>query len=160
MTSLVFWQRWLLAASIMLILFGLTLACFPSSPIFGILLHAVNDSFWGTVETPANVRGFQSWVLGAWGATIAGWGVFSFFLGRFAFLDRRPWAWRSYAAGICLWYLVDTAVSLQHGVLANVLLNTLILFVFVLPLAGTWAAFFRSPFLPGDPGKGEGSRPA
>jgi len=160
MTSLVFWQRWLLAASILLILFGLALACFPSSPIFGILLRDVNDSFWGTVDTPANVRGFQSWVLGAWGATIAGWGVFALFQGRYAFLERRPWAWRGYAAGIGLWYLVDTAVSLQHGVMANAFFNTLILFVFALPLAGTWAAFFRSPPPPGDSGRGEGGQPA
>jgi hypothetical protein len=160
MTSFTFWQRWLLAASLSLILFGLALACFPSSPIFGVLQHAVNESFWGTVESPTNVRRFQSWVLGAWGATIAGWGVFSFFLGRYAFPERRPWAWRGFAAGICLWYLLDTAISLLHGVVVNAIFNTLILLVFAMPLAGTWAAFFRPPPPPTAAGEGTGSPPA
>ena len=41
------------------------------------------------------------------------------------------------------WYVLDTAISLYHGVFFNAALNTLILVLILLPLGFTRQAFFE-----------------
>jgi len=84
------------------------------------------------------VAAFQRWIYGVLGATVAGWGVFVYFLARFPFARRERWAWHCALVGILLWFTLDTGISLAAGVFFNVGLNSLIFLLAIIPLAFTW----------------------
>jgi hypothetical protein len=48
--------------------------------------------------------------------------------------QQQSWAWRGLVVALLAWYLLDTAISLYHGVLFNVAFNSLLLILFLPPL--------------------------
>lgn len=54
---------------------------------------------------------------------------------------RRTKSEASLAAGLALWYPLDTGRSLYHRVYANAVVNTALLVVLVIPLIGTFSKF-------------------
>ncbi len=144
MTSFVFWQRWLFAVALVIILFGLALAFFNQTPVFDLLFNRqVDPVFWGGQGPPAESAAFQRWAYGVLGATVAGWGVFLAFIAAAPFRRRERWAWSCVALGIALWYLADTALSLANRVYFNAAFNTLLLVLVALPLVLTRRQFER-----------------
>jgi hypothetical protein len=136
-----FWQQWLFVVCLAIVIFGLVLAVFNQTPIFDFLFNnQVNLAFWGTQEGPEIAVGFQRWIYGVLGATMAGWGVCLAFLARYPFQRRERWAWTCMVTGLLLWYVVDTAISLAY-VPFNVAFNTLLLAAIGLPLLATRKAF-------------------
>ena len=129
-----FWIRWLGVASLGLVLFGLTMALLNRTPLFDVFNRAIDPRFW-PAGIPPGAASFQGWVYGAWGATVAGWGLTSAFVVRFALSRRQPWAWWALVTGIGVWFVIDTALSARAGVWVNVGLNTSLLAVFAVPLA-------------------------
>lgn len=128
------WLRWLWTASLGLVLFGLGMALLNRTPVFDVFNRSIEARFWpGGI--PDGTGSFQGWVYGAWGATVAGWGITAAFVVRFALSRRQPWAWWALVAGIGVWFVIDTAVSALAGVWVNVGLNVLVLLVFAVPLA-------------------------
>ena len=137
-----FWSRWLLFAGVLLALFGLATAFFNQSSFFDSLFNSnVDPVFWGTAGVPAASRGFQRWVYAVLGATIAGWGVTLAFLAYHPFRKRELWCWNCILAGMLAWYLPDTLLSLQAGVVFNAVFNTLLLILVLLPLVITRREF-------------------
>lgn len=126
--------RWLGVASLGLVLFGLTMALLNRTPVFDVFNRSIDPRFW-PAGAPPGVSGFQAWVYGAWGATVAGWGITAAFVVRYALPRREPWAWWALVAGIGVWYVIDTAISALSGVWINVALNSVLLIVFGVPLA-------------------------
>lgn len=138
MGSFIFWQRWLLVFAVLLILFGVGMVFFNTTSIFDIFFNDnINPAFWGSGGTDPTALKFQSWVYGLLGATIAGWGVFIFFLVKNPFAQREKWAWTCIFWGLLLWYVLDTGASIYHGVLFNALFNTAIFLVALIPLLFT-----------------------
>ena len=130
------WTRWLLLVSAGLAAFGLVMALFGGTPFFGPLNALYDPPFWPQ-GAPVAVTEFRAWVYGAWGATIAGWGIVLLFVVRGPFAAHEAWAWRAIALGTGAWFVLDTAVSVLHGVVANVLLNMAVFALIALPLWGT-----------------------
>jgi hypothetical protein len=139
-----FWCRWLWIASLVLIVFGIAMALLNRTIAFSTMNRSIDPVFW-PAGLPDAVTAFQGWVYGAWGATVIGWGVMTAALVRFAFPRREAWAWWAMVAGIGAWYVVDTAISAAHGVWVNVVLNTVLMVMFGIPLAATCRACLAPP---------------
>ena len=136
-----FYRRWLVAVGLLLTGFGLLMALISGTSWFDPLRDLVTPAFWPHAPTDAATVGFEAWAFGVWGATIAGWGVTVTFLAQLGIGRREPWAWHALAIGTVLWFVLDTGVSLVHGVMANVAINAVILVLVAVPLGATRSQF-------------------
>lgn len=136
----IFWQKWLVVASDLVVLFGLFMIFFHRTVLFAPFHDLVNPVFWQTA-VPAPAVAFQGWAYGLMGSVMVGWGTVLFALAQWPFKQRQKWAWNSLLAGLLSWYVLDTAVSLQYGVVFNAILNTVFLGLFLVPLLFTRKEF-------------------
>lgn len=144
MNTFGFWQKWLLGVSVYLVIFGLVLAVFPQSAFMNVIFNSrIDPVFWQLGHVPEEAASFQAWIYGVLGATVCGWGILMIFIAHYPFKERQPWAWNSIAAGITIWFIVDTTLSALHHVLFNVAFNTLLLLLVALPLAFTRRHFVK-----------------
>jgi hypothetical protein len=141
MKAFVFWQRWLVVLGVLITAFGIVMALFNATVAFRLFNDQIDPVFWGTRHIPPEAKAFRGWVYGAWGATVAGWGVFALSVALKPFGAREMWAWTCLTAGMLLWYILDTGISLAGGVVFNAAFNTLILILAAIPLAMTRQAF-------------------
>lgn len=142
MTSAEFWNRWLLFAGWLLVVFGLLLAFLNQTQLFDVAFNRqIDPVFWPAGVAAESIDSFQSWIYGVLGATVSGWGVFVVFLARYPFTKRERWARNCIAAGITLWYIADTSISLYFGVTFNALVNTVLAGLVYTPLLATRQEF-------------------
>lgn len=139
----IFWQRWLVVVSIVILVFGLLMTFTSGTPFFNIFHRWIDPAFWAGQTPDASARNFQAWVYGVWGTTLAGWGVLLTYIAVIPFKKREKWAWNCMAAGILTWFLLDTGLSLIHGVNFNVAVNCMILILAGLPLVFTRKLFLK-----------------
>lgn len=139
-TSFDRWCRWLLVVSAGVTAFGVVMTLFGGTAFFGPVNWLFDPSFW-PVSAPAVVTEFRAWVYGAWGATLVGWGIVMVFVVRGPFSAREAWAWRAIALGTGAWFVLDTGVSLAHGVIPNVIFNVVAMALVVVPLWGSRKEF-------------------
>ncbi|MFW9986292.1 MAG: hypothetical protein ACFFDJ_07000 [Candidatus Odinarchaeota archaeon] len=132
------WRYWLLAVSVFIIAFGTIMAFLNSTVVFAFFNVQINPVFWGTNPVPPPAQAFQAWVYGAWGATVMGWGITMFFIAYFPFRSQERWAWYCILISVFLWYLLDTGISWWFGVIINVIFNTTIFVLVLIPLLFTW----------------------
>lgn len=145
MKALNFWQRWLFMLGVIMVVFGLLLAFFNQTALFDWLFNnQINPVFWGSAAVPDLVRGFQRWIYGVLGATLAGWGVFLAFLAHYPFARKERWAWNCIAVGLLVWFVSDTIISLAFGVNFNALFNLALFVAGMLPLIFTWRGFYKA----------------
>ncbi len=143
MTAFSFWQRWLLVVSLIIIAFGVALALLNGTVVFALFNSQIDPVFWGAAGIPADTARFQQWIYGVLGAMMAGWGVFLAFIAHYPFKMKEKWARNCMAAGLLLWYVLDTGISLYFGVYFNALFNTVLLVLGLVPLLFTWKQFKR-----------------
>jgi hypothetical protein len=143
MKSFLFWQRWMLTLSIIIVAFGLGMALLNGTPVFDLLNRQVDPAFWGAQPLPAQALAFRGWAYGVLGATMAGWGVFFVFLAYVPFRRKEKWAWYCFAAGLLVWYVPDTITSLTSGVVFNAVFNSILLALVALPLFFTRKDFLQ-----------------
>jgi hypothetical protein len=132
-----FWHRWLWWVSLGLMAFGLGMAVLNRTNVFAPINQPIDSAFWIGGTIPDGVSAFQGWIYGAWGATVAGWGLTAALLVRHGFARHTAWAWWALASGIGLWFVLDIFFSAAYGVLLNVVLNLILFTLFALPLAAT-----------------------
>ena len=148
-TSAGIWRHWLIGVGVALTAFGVVMALASGTPLFEPLNRLIDPAFWEAGPPNPGSTGFEAWAFGVWGATIAGWGVVVTFVAREAFGWPERWAWWAVALGTGLWFVLDTGVSLAHGVGFNVAVNLVVLVLLAVPLIGTRrAAGVRRPRLP------------
>jgi hypothetical protein len=137
-----FWYSWLLISSIVIVVMGLTIALFSDTAIFKILFNNhINKVFWNYNIQPGNFVEFQKWIYGVLGAVMAGWGVIIFYLILRPFKELQAWAWECLLIGITVWYMIDTLISFHYHVIFNVIFNSILLLLILLPLAFTKKQF-------------------
>jgi hypothetical protein len=144
MNSFSFWQRWLFFIGLLVAAFGMLLAFFSGTFLFELFDQQITPVFWGTVDIPGSAREFQRWVYGVLGATMAGWGVFLAFIAHHPFKRKEKWAWNCILAGLLVWFVIDTAISLNFKVYFNAAFNTALFVAVVLPL-GFSRKYFAQP---------------
>jgi hypothetical protein len=137
MSKFSFWQRWLFVVGLIITAFGLVMAFLNGTAIFELFNRQIAPVFWNVGAMPEAATRFRQWAYGAWGATVAGWGVFVAFIAHYPFRHRERWSWNCLAAGLLVWYLADTGISLYFKVYFNAAFNTVLLILVTLPLACT-----------------------
>jgi len=135
-----FWQRWLLAATVGVALFGLALVIAPAFGlrVFGLLIYGSTSGIdaLGESATP-----YIALVHGVLGATMFGWAIAlgALVVGPFA---RGSWeAWIAITLSVTGWFVVDTVFSLVIGFWPNAVLNLAFAGLFAIPLAATFKSF-------------------
>jgi len=113
------------------------------TPLFDLFHHQINPAFWSVNAIDDATRKFQQWVYGVWGATIAGWGIVLTYLARYPFRNKERWAWDGLILGVLIWFVLDTSLSLFYKVYFNVVLNTVLFILGILPLAFTRKWFIQ-----------------
>lgn len=144
MNKILFWQRWLLCVGVLIIAFGVMMAFFSKTVLFGIFDARINVAFWGTENVTVQIKNFQQWIYGVLGTVMAGWGVVLLFMVRNPFRKRERWAWVCLFTGLMVWYVPDTLISLYFRVYINAVLNSVLFVLAVIPLV-----FTRKYFLGG-----------
>ena len=137
MTSFSFWQRWLLIVGVLISIFGMLMTFLSGTPLFDSFNGQIDPVFWGGSAIEERARGFQGWIYGVWGATIAGWGIFVVFIAHYPFRNRERWAWNCLVAGMLVWFVLDTSLSIFHRVYFNVAFNVVVFLAVLLPLVFT-----------------------
>jgi hypothetical protein len=143
MKNFLFWQKWLFIVALFIAAFGVMLALFNSTVLFRAYNAPINVVFWESAVLPPDAKAFQQWIYGVLGATVAGWGVFLAFIAHYPFKKKEKWAWNGIAAGIVLWFLIDTSLSLHFKVYFNAAFNSVVCAAIALPLLFTRKAFIR-----------------
>ena len=142
MATAKFWDRWLLLVGWLLVVFGLSLAFLNQTQLFDVAFNRqINSAFWTDGIPAASIELFQAWIYGVLGATLSGWGVFVVFLARHPIRNRERWARNCVFAGITLWYITDTSISLFFGVTFNSIFNTVLAALVYAPLVATRGEF-------------------
>jgi hypothetical protein len=140
--SIRFWRLWLVVATSVVALFGFALVLSASFArwLFGWILFG---SATGIDGLGAEAQPYLALVHGVLGAVMTGWALALLLvvLGPFA---RGEWeAWRTIAASLVAWFVLDTALSLVTGFWPNVVLNLALALLFAVPLAATYKTFQR-----------------
>jgi hypothetical protein len=134
-------RLWLLVDCLAMVGLGIIMVFFPRAPFMALLGRPIDEAFWPGQAAPIAAVAFQRWAYGSWGATIAAMSIFGLGLLLRGFSDGKKWARDTLAAGVLVWYALDTWVSLISGVAANAIFNTLVLIAFAVPLLVTWRHF-------------------
>jgi hypothetical protein len=134
-----FFRLWLLVVASAMAVAG-TVMVLIATPVFSIIGRLFDRAFWPG-GTDAATRRFQSWSYAVTFATMAGWGLSLAIIVANAFSSRQAWVWWSIAAGLALWFPLDTGRSLYHRVYANVVVNLAILVAVAIPLIATFGEF-------------------
>ena len=122
MFSFEFWVRYLKLLSILLTLQGLSWALIGSFDPFGIYDSLFAHAMFGVDVLPTEVQRAKAFLLGPFGATDAGFFVLFYFIAAHGFARREAWAYRALLAGVGTWFVVDTIMSLVHGMYFNIYL--------------------------------------
>jgi hypothetical protein len=134
MPNFSFWQKWLFIVALAVTLFGIVMVFISGTSLFDLFNHQINPAFWGTNVVDVQAKQFQNWVYGLWGATIAGWGIVLAFLVYYPFNRKEKWAWNCLVIGLSVWFVLDTGLSAIYRVYFNVIFNTVLIVLAMLPI--------------------------
>lgn len=133
MGSLHFWRKYLIIASYIFIAFGIILAYLNHTEIFFFDKY-INPVFWSSEIINESTKNFQRFTYGLIGTSVSLWGVFLFFISKYAFKTENVWAWRAITYSFLLWLVMDNSISIYFGVWFNVIFNLLFVLVMGLPI--------------------------
>ncbi|MEO8669784.1 MAG: hypothetical protein ABI411_00640 [Tahibacter sp.] len=135
--ALRFWQRWLFGVTLLTIGFGLflMLAPRPTREGFSWLFYASPQH----IDTlGAEAVNYITFLHGALGAAILGWGIVLMLVTLGPFRRGTREGWLAIAASLIGWFVPDVMVSLWFGFWQNVVLDGVFAVLYAAPLIGTW----------------------
>jgi len=112
-----FYNYWLCVASAVIILTGFAVAFLVDPAVL-----------------PVAQTVLARWLLGLLGATMIGWGTTVLLVSRYAFAHRAPNLLKTILAGLIVWFVPDTLVTIYFGAYFNVIINIVILLAVSVPL--------------------------
>ncbi|MHB1325267.1 MAG: hypothetical protein ACYDGS_02040 [Thermoleophilia bacterium] len=135
-----FWWRWLVAATCVVFLFGLSLVVLPglTQKAFNMLYFSSTKGNTAFGEAAVDYITFVCAVLGA---VICGWAVTLLYAIRGPFRRGLLEGWRMVAVSMIAWFIPDTAFSMYSGFWQNAVLNAVFVVMFAIPLAATYKVF-------------------
>jgi hypothetical protein len=123
---------------------GLFIAVANETPLFGIVNGLIDPLFWrAELISPGTAR-FKSFAWSYVGMLMALWGIFLYFVARFALAKGERWAWTCIAVSTLVWFCLDTWFSVSAGLFVNVAVNLLILLAIAVPLGITRGGVWRA----------------
>jgi hypothetical protein len=134
-----FWRRWLVVATLCLMVFsiGLVLAPNITRQFFSLLIYGLpgNIDAFGSAAVA-----YISLVHAVLGAVMFGWGVALLFIVLGPFKRMSSEAWQTLAVSLTAWFVPDTAYSLWSGFWQNAVFNAVFITLFAIPLIATYDA--------------------
>ncbi len=139
-TNLNFWWRWLVAADIIVIVFGAAQALLPDLIRQGFSLLVFGSASY--IDTfPQDAIRYITLTHAVMGSVMIGWGVSMMYTLLTQFRTGEWTGWVSIAIAMTLWFIPDTAMSILTGFWQNAVLNVGFILLFVIPLAATYRTF-------------------
>jgi hypothetical protein len=138
-----FWQKWLLYVFILQAVGGLIVCFAGPTYVFGPAYVYYKQAIWGVPTVPESSLVFHDWIYGVLGATLASWAVAMAIVTQYPFKNKEAWAWWCILVSLLVWFVPDTAITLNHGIWPNVIFNVCAFFINILPLVFTKAYFKR-----------------
>ncbi len=136
------WARGLFVACVGFAAFGLVSAFMNRSTLFSTWMYLAARTFLDQDRLPEETVRLVAFLFGPIGGSIAATFLLMAALAKGPFMNREPWAHRALTSSLLTWFVVDSAVSLAHGALFNVVLvNVLTLAAIGVPLFKTRAWF-------------------
>ncbi len=139
-----FWYRWLVAVSISLILSGLYTSFFKSTSLDGPFRLFIDSVFWKDGSVTSGSMPFGAFVYSVWGAAIVMWGTQLWFICKFAFKKKEPWAWWAILVSTLLWFFIAAGFSVYYGAFLNAIGDLVYMALLVLPLGMTRSIMVQS----------------
>ena len=132
-----FWYRWLHAAVLGLMLFGLSMLFLPHAirQLFGLVIYSEPGAMEAMFGTGATA--YITLAHGVLGAVMVGWSTVMLLVLRGPFRRAQHEGWMMLALPLALWFLADTGFSLWAGFWHNAVLNAVIALLFAVPLVAT-----------------------
>ena len=137
---LLFWWRWLVVATIAVIVFGLSLVVLPgpTQQAFNVLYFS---SPQGSAVFGEAAVAYVTFISAVLGSVLFGWAVLMLYVLFGPFRRGSKEGWRMIAVSLVAWFIPDTAFSLWSGFWQNAVLNLVLGVIFVIPLAATYRVF-------------------
>jgi len=138
-----FWSRWLLAVTIGVMVFGLTLVLAPglAREGFSFLVYANTERIAAFGDDAVEYVALVHAVLGA---VMFGWGAALLLVARGLFARGVREGWQIVAVSVVAWFIPDTAFSLWSGFWQNAVLNLVFIALFAAPLSATYRVFHEA----------------
>lgn len=130
-----FWVHWIIAASSIFVLQGISWIAIGSFDPFGYYDRMMSIALLESSQlSPESKKVFQ-FSLVMLGATTAGYFVMFGFVAKHGLLKRQRWAHWTLSAGLGTWFVLDSVASIAAGASFNVwLVNVPCLLVLGIPL--------------------------
>ena len=127
--------KWLQTISVILCLFGISLAFFGKSPFFFWLFFGQPYPTFFESSTFTE----QVILLGAWNGAMAGsaytfTGILMFFIFTFSFLKREKWAFSAILTGLIIWYSLNTGFTIIYKVYFKIIIDTIFFLSVMIPI--------------------------
>jgi hypothetical protein len=132
------WTRWLVAACLIVMFYGLALmgAPRPMLSILSLIYFSSSDHFMTFAEGPQNYILIAHGVLGS---VIFGWGLTLLFVVTGPFQRGSSEGWRFLALSLLAWSVSETMFSIVIGSTANLFFSLAFAGLFVVPLIATYS---------------------
>ena len=138
--NLLFWWRWLVAASCGVLVFGLSMVILPG-PTQIMFNYIYLSSPQGKSIFAENAAAFITFISAVLGAVMFAWSITFLYVLYGPFRRGEKEGWRTLAVSLTAWFVPDTAFSLWSGFWQNAILNIALLALFAVPLAATYKVF-------------------
>jgi len=129
------WSIWMFVLSFIIIIAG---SCF--SFVFTFIIPQALEPFYmeitgtGMSSLTSTEIMFHNLLAGVLGGTMVGWGTLLAILSYRLIKEPEDWIWLAIAASLITWYLADTSVSLMVSSMLNVILNSVIMILALVPV--------------------------
>lgn len=133
-----FFHKWLIAGAIILLLMAIW--CIFVAAL-GIELELLTTILFKEGHLPENSKLFYQVTMGISSAMMTGWSFFILILALIPFKRKERWAWFAILTGTLLWYCIDSSFSFYGKIYLNVLFNTIVCVVLLIPLVFTFKEF-------------------
>jgi hypothetical protein len=139
-TFSLFWWRWLIAVTIGVMVFGLSMVLAPGliRQVFSLLVYSSPNHI---ATFGAGAVAYVSLVHAILGAVMFGWGTALLYVVLGPFRRGSREGWQIIAVSVAAWFIPDTAFSLWSGFWQNALLNLAFAVLLAVPLAATYRVF-------------------
>lgn len=138
--DLKFWSRMIQAAAAVILALSCVLLLAPETGAFFFNLVYYQQRV-EPVAAPETTRGYIYFVNGIIGAVMTGWMTGIILVARGPFEAGQKWAWDAIAVPLGVWFVIDCAFTIAHGVWGNLVLNIGTALLFAIPLTAARKRF-------------------
>ncbi len=110
------------------------MALFNHTNMFEIMNMFIQSTFYADTSITSSAASLQQWMIGVFGATMAGWGIMMLYLIKHSLQNKELWAWNAMLISLIVWFSIDMVVSIHFKVFFNVLVNAIFFLQFFAPL--------------------------